>query len=222
MPETLTPAAFLQSEGVADWTILGDGACAYYPTRSFAASARFVVGIAALPGIAGHPPDVDIRPGGITVRLVTVTPEHYGMTTEDLEAARAISALARSLGLAADSSHLQSVLVIPGAGDAAAVMPFWEAALGYTRRPDSPGEDLIDPGNRGPAFWFETMEQLRGDGGGSIHIAVWVPPAHAEARVAEALAAGGHMVRDEFAPSWWTLADAAGNEIDISSISGRE
>jgi hypothetical protein len=29
------------------------------------------------------------------------------------------------------------------------------------------------------------------------------------------------MVRDEFAPSWWTLADAAGNEADISTTTGR-
>ena len=28
----------------------------------------------------------------------------------------------------------------------------------------------------------------------------------------DAVAAGGRMVRDEFAPSWWTLADAAGND----------
>jgi hypothetical protein len=28
------------------------------------------------------------------------------------------------------------------------------------------------------------------------------------------------VVRD-VAPSWWTLADAAGNEIDISTIAGR-
>jgi hypothetical protein len=25
------------------------------------------------------------------------------------------------------------------------------------------------------------------------------------------------MVRDQFAPAWWTLADAAGNEIDIAT-----
>ena len=44
----------------------------------------------------------------------------------------------------------------------------------------------------------------------------------AEARIAAALAAGGRMVRDEFAPSWWTLADAAGNEADIATTRGRD
>jgi len=29
-------------------------------------------------------------------------------------------------------------------------------------------------------------------------------------------------VRDHFAPMWWTLADAAGNEADISTTMGRE
>jgi hypothetical protein len=30
------------------------------------------------------------------------------------------------------------------------------------------------------------------------------------------------MVRDEFAPSWWTLADASGNEADIATTKGRD
>jgi 4a-hydroxytetrahydrobiopterin dehydratase len=40
--------------------------------------------------------------------------------------------------------------------------------------------------------------------------------------VAAAIAAGGRVVRDEFAPMWWTLADAAGNEADISTPKGRD
>jgi len=62
----------------------------------------------------------------------------------------------------------------------------------------------------------------RPDGGGAIHVAVWIPHEQAEDRVAAALAAGGRMVRDEFAPAWWTLADAAGNEVDIATIESRE
>jgi 4a-hydroxytetrahydrobiopterin dehydratase len=94
--------------------------------------------------------------------------------------------------------------------------------LGYDRRADSPDEDLVDPNDRGAAFWFEAMDEPRGDGGGAIHIAVWVPEEQAEARVAAALAAGGRIVRDDRAPMWWTLADAAGNEADVATTSGRE
>jgi 4a-hydroxytetrahydrobiopterin dehydratase len=66
------------------------------------------------------------------------------------------------------------------------------------------------------------MKEPRGDGGGAIHVAIWVPYEQAQARIAAALAAGGRMVRDEFAPSWWTLADAAGNEADIATAQGRQ
>ena len=144
------------------------------------------------------------------------------MTERDVLVARQISATARDLGLTADPFAVQTTLLIPGAPDAAAVMPFWRAVLGYDPRPDSPDEDLVDPRDRGPAFWFEGMEELRADGGGAIHVAVWMAADRAEARVAAALAAGGHLVRDDFAPSWWTLADAAGNEVDISSVQNRD
>jgi 4a-hydroxytetrahydrobiopterin dehydratase len=114
------------------------------------------------------------------------------------------------------------LLVVPGATVTADVMPFWQAVLGYERRPDTPDEDLIDPRGRGPAFWFEQMREPRPDGGGAIHVAIWVPCEQAEARIKAALAAGGRMVRDEFAPSWWTLADTPGNEADIAAVAGRD
>ena len=74
----------------------------------------------------------------------------------------------------------------------------------------------------GRGFWFEQMRTPRADGGGTVHVAIWVPSEQAEARVAAALAAGGRVVRDAFAPAWWTLADAAGNEVDIATSRGRE
>jgi 4a-hydroxytetrahydrobiopterin dehydratase len=144
------------------------------------------------------------------------------MSTRDVELGRQISAVARDLGLTADASAVQSMLVVPGAPDTAAVVPFWRAVLGYEPRADSPDDDLVDPHNRWPALWFEGMKEPRSDGGGSIHIAVWVPIQEAERRVAAALAAGGHVVRDDFAPSWWTLADAAGNEADIATVQNRD
>jgi 4a-hydroxytetrahydrobiopterin dehydratase len=144
------------------------------------------------------------------------------MSQRDVEMARQISAVARRLGLSADTSAVQSLLVIPDATSTAEVMPFWRTALGYEPRSDSPAEDLVDPRGRWPGFWFERMNEPRADGGGAIHVAIWVPYEHAEARIAAALAAGGRMVRDEFAPSWWTLADAAGNEVDIATTRGRD
>jgi 4a-hydroxytetrahydrobiopterin dehydratase len=222
MTDPISPGQFHESEGVEDWRVIGDGACAYFPTGSFAAGARLVRAISELPGVEDHKPDVDLRSDGVTVRLITYTEDYYGMTRRDVEMARKVSQAARGVGLAADPSAVQSVLVIPGATSMAEVMPFWRAALGYEPRRDSPADDLVDPRGRWPGFWFERMQRPRADGGSAIHVAVWMPYEQAETRVAAALAAGGHMVRDEFAPAWWTLADAAGNEVDIATTRGRD
>ena len=222
MTEKIRPHRFHEADGVEGWRVVGDGACAFFPTGSFAESARLVQTIGELPGLDAHQPDVDVRHDGVTVRLVTVTEDYYGLTTDDIELARRISAVAKDLGLTAEASSVQSLLVIPGAPNTAEVMPFWRAALGYEPRGDSPDEDLVDPRGRGPSFWFEPMDEPRSDGGGAIHVAIWVPYEQAEARVAAALAAGGRMVRDTFAPAWWTLADAAGNEADIATTMSRD
>ncbi|HEV8670191.1 MAG TPA: VOC family protein [Candidatus Limnocylindria bacterium] len=222
MTDNISPRQFHEAEGVEDWRVLGDGACAYFRTGSFAAGARLVQAISELPGVDENQPDVDLRHDGVTVRLITITDDYAGMTRRHIEVARQISAAARELAFSADPSAVQSVLVIPGATARAEVMPFWRAVLGYEPRRDSPDQDLVDPRSRGPSFWFEQMGEPRPDGGGAIHVAIWVPYEHAEARIAAALAAGGRMVRDEFAPSWWTLADAAGNEADIATTMGRE
>ena len=190
MTDRMSPSQFEDLDGLEDWRVLGDGACAFFPTESFAASSEFVRAIAELDGVEDHAPAVDVRDGGVTVRLVTVTHDYMGMTQRDADLARRISALARGHGLAADPSGVQSLLIIPGAPDIAAVMPFWKAVLGYEPRADSPDEDLVDARDRGTAFWFEQMDAPRPGGDGAIHIAVWVPHEQAEARVAAALAAG--------------------------------
>jgi 4a-hydroxytetrahydrobiopterin dehydratase len=222
MTEPITARQFREAEGVEDWRVLGEGACTYFRTGSFAAGARLVHAISELSGLDDHHPDVDIRHAGVTVRLITITDDYYGMSRRDVELARQISAVARELGASADPSAVESLEVIVGALAVPEVMPFWHAVLGYEQRGDSPEEDLVDPRGRGPAFWFERMDAPRADGGGAIHVAVWVPPEQAEARVASALAAGGRMVRDDHAPSWWTLADAMGNEADVATTTGRD
>jgi len=222
MTDRISPRQFQEAEGVEDWRVLGEGACTYFKTGSFAASTRLVHAIGELDGVDDHEPAVDVREGAVTVRLITVDDGYHGMTERDVQVARQISAVARELGASADPSAVQTLTVIPGAPVTAEVMPFWRAVLGYEPRADSPEEDLVDPLSRGPSFWFEPMDEPRPGGGGAIHVAIWVPFEQAETRVAAALASGGRLVRDEFAPSWWTLADAAGNEADVATTMGRD
>jgi 4a-hydroxytetrahydrobiopterin dehydratase len=200
---------------------VGEGACAYFRTGSFAAGARLVQAIGELAGLDDHHPDIDLRHEGATVRLLTVTDDYYGISERDVELARQISAVARELGVPADPSALQTVHVSIDALVGREVMPFWRAVLGYEYRPDSPEEDLIDPRGRGPSLWFQQMDAPRPQRN-RIHLDVWVPHDQADARVAAALAAGGRLVTDQHAPSWWVLADAEGNEACVATWQSRD
>jgi 4a-hydroxytetrahydrobiopterin dehydratase len=221
MSEWVSLRQFHEADGVGDWWVLGEGACAFFRTGSFAAGARLAQAIGELDGLDDRHPDVDLRWAGVTVRLLTITSDASGLTRRDVELARRISALARGLGFPADPAQLQTVQVSIDALVGADVMPFWRAVLGYEYRPDSPDEDLIDPRGRGPSLWFQKMDAPRPQRN-RVHIDVWVPHDQAEARIAAALAAGGRMVTDEHAPAWWTLADAEGNEVDVATWMTRD
>ena len=219
-PNLLTPNEFEAQDGVDDWRITCDGVTATFRTPTFEAGARFVGQIATLDGLQPWLPDVDLRHDAVTVRMLRVADDWYGPTRESVEVARSISSIARELGLTPDPAAVQGIMFIVEAVDVPKVMAFWRAALGYEYRPDSPAEDLIDLRGRGPSLWFEPLDVAREERN-TIHVACWVPYEQAEARVAAALAAGGSIVRDEFAPMWWTLADPEGNEVDIATTRQR-
>jgi 4a-hydroxytetrahydrobiopterin dehydratase len=100
--------------------------------------------------------------------------------------------------------------------DAAAVRPFWATALGYVEGPDQDGgPDLRDPLGRGPRLWFQRMDPPRTDRN-RIHLDVFVTdPETGRRRVDAAVAAGGRLVDDGHAPSFWVLADPEGNEVCV-------
>ena len=206
----IRPQQFHATVGVEDWRVVGEGACAYFRTASFAVGARFMQAISELPGVGEEHPDVDVRQEGVIVRLITVTGDYYGLTERHVELARQISVVARTLGIPADPSAVQTVQVTIDALAAPGVVAFWRALLGYWDRAGS-GEDLIDPHRRGAPFYFQQMDAPRPQRN-RVHVDVWVPYDQAEARIAAALAAGGRLVNDADAPSNWVLADPEGNE----------
>jgi 4a-hydroxytetrahydrobiopterin dehydratase len=213
MTEWIRWRPFQEAVAADGWRVVGEGACAYFRTGSLEEGVRFAQAISELPGLDAHHPDIDLRHDGVTVRLVTITEDSFGLSDRDLELAGTLSTLAREQGLTADPSNVQTfqlaidALVIPE------VLPFWRAVLGYVDRDDG-GEDLLDPRGRGPLIWFQRMDAPRPQRN-RIHVDIWVPHDEAEARVKAALAAGGTLVTDTYVPSWWTLADAEGNECDV-------
>ncbi|MCX5263284.1 VOC family protein [Streptomyces sp. NBC_00199] len=206
----IRPSQFHGTVGLQDWRVLGEGACAYFRTGSFAAGARLVQAIGELPGVGSGHPDVDLRHEGVTVRLIAITDDYYGLTERHVELARRISDVARTLDIPADPSAVQTVQVTVDALVAPDVVPFWRALLGYRDRANS-GEDLIDPHRRGAPFYFQHMDAPRPQRN-RVHVDVWVPYDQAEARTAAALDAGGRLVDDADAPSNRVLADPEGNE----------
>jgi 4a-hydroxytetrahydrobiopterin dehydratase len=210
MAERISPRRFHESEGVEDWRVLFDGAKTHFVTGSFAKGVELVQAIGRLADAANHHPDIDLRYPGVTVNLFT----HETGDISDLDAAlaRQISAAARQLGIAADPSKVQTVQVSIDALDIPAVLPFWAAVLGYEPFGD---EDVVDPLARGPWVTFQQMAVPRLERN-RIHIDVSIPRDQVEARIAAALATGGRVVSDANAPSWWTLADPEGNEVDVA------
>ena len=218
MTDRILSRQFHGAEGTEAWRVLPEGAYALFRTDSFSTSARFVEAIGGLVR-EGDEPDIDIRGDGVTVLIRAFKGRDFGLMQSDLDLARAITAAAREIGLTAEPAAIQSLSIIPGATDRRGIMPFWQGVLGYDPRPDSPDEDLIDPHGRLAPFWFEEMDELRPDGAGTIHLVVWVPWDQAESRVAAGLAAGGRLVRRNLEEDFWTLADPAGNEVDVATTS---
>jgi 4a-hydroxytetrahydrobiopterin dehydratase len=159
-----------------------------------------------------HHPEVDLRYAGVSLGLKDID----GLSGRDAELARQISAAARELNVHADPAAVQTVQVAIDALVTPRVLPFWRAVLGYEQLGD---EDLLDPHWRGPSIWFQEMDAPRPQRN-RIHVDISASQDQAEARIAAAIAVGGHLVDDQHAPAWWTLADAEGNEADVATWMG--
>jgi len=221
MTERITARQFHFSGGVEDWRVADGGACAYFPTGSFATGAELVRAVAEIPGLDDHAPDVDLRPDGVFVRLFTTAPAPDGLSGRDVELARRISSAARRLGLTAEPSEVQNVVVIIDALDIAKVLPFWRAVLGYGDRDDDPVEELSDRHRRSP--WSASSRWMR----------------HAPSATGSISTSGCHTtgprrgspprsrpVAASSTTGWprrgGTLADPEGNEVDVATWIGTD
>ncbi|GAA0923356.1 VOC family protein [Virgisporangium aurantiacum] len=209
MTVQITAGQFHAADGVEDWRCLYHLVSAYFPTGSLARGIALVDEIGRLADDAQQQYlNVDLGHTGVTVFL----------TMRDVALARRISAAARDLGIPADPTAVQVINVTLDALIGADVLPFWQALLGYRQI----GEDyLADPARRGLGRGLQPMDTPRPHRN-RMHLDVAVPHDQAEARIAAALAAGGHLVSDVNAPAWWVLADAEGNEACVATWVGRQ
>ncbi|MEN9506583.1 MAG: hypothetical protein RI958_2509 [Actinomycetota bacterium] len=206
---------FASLEGLDEWRFLLGGIRTCFRAGSFAAAAALVVDIAQAADAADHHPDVELRyPDRVLVSLTTH--DVSGLTSADVDLARTLSAVAAAQGATAEVTAVNPIEFAIDTVDAARIRPFWQAVLGYR---NSDGV-LVDPARVGPPLWFQRSDVAR-PGRGRFHVDVTVPHDVAEQRVAAAIAAGGTLVTDRFARSWWVLADADGNEACVCTWQDR-
>jgi len=202
----VTADEFAAIDGLTDWRFVLGAIHADFRTGSFQAAADLVSAIAAAAELAEHHPDIDVRYPD-RVRVALTTHAAGGLTALDVELGREISTMAAASGAVAEPTRLQATEFAIDTMDADRIRPFWAAVLGYVDKDGS----LVDPVRSGPPLWFQPMHEPRTERG-RFHVDISVPDDVAEQRVADALAAGGTLVTDRFARSWWVLADADGNE----------
>jgi 4a-hydroxytetrahydrobiopterin dehydratase len=193
------------------WTGDTSGISRTITADTFPRGIALVTAVAENAETMNHHPDIDLR--WRTVRLACSTHSAGGVTQLDVELAHQILESVRAVG-AEVLPAAERVEIALDCADPDAVRPFWAAGLGYQERLGGQGVELHDPRGRGPVLWFQRMDPPR-SGRGRFHLDVTVPDDVAGPRVQAVLAAGGRLVTDEFAPSWWVLADAEGNELCV-------
>jgi 4a-hydroxytetrahydrobiopterin dehydratase len=224
MATKISSSQFHEQTDLPDWRVILRRIEARFRAPSFETASAFVGHIAEAAERAGHHPDVNLRyPGDVHVTLTTHATN--SVTDNDVALASAISALASEGGLTSEPRSGLGLEIAIDALDIDAVRPFWKAILGYEEEaPSSAGGQivgLVDPLRIGPAFWFQQMDSPRSQRN-RIHLDVTVPHDVAEQRIAESIAAGGHLVNDGSARAFWILADPEGNEACVCTWQDRE
>ncbi|ROS23744.1 VOC family protein [Cellulomonas sp. PhB150] len=207
----ISAAEFHRAPGVADWRVTGiAGPQAVFTATSLAHAAGLVAPIVAAAERFGIRPDVDLRPEGVVVRIPNRNWD--GIPAAAGQFAAAVSQAAAELGLTPDPSRVQSVGIYVAQHSGTDARPFFRAALGYDDLGDT---DAVDPLRCGPGLAFNP---IAGDvpARGRTHFDVFVPADQAQARVEAALAAGGRLADDSYAPAWWSLASPDNHGVDIA------
>ncbi len=206
---------FLAAEDVTDWVVLHGGAMAVFRVPSMAEAVRLAGAMAHVSGLEGTGVLMTVADDQLTVRL---TRDMWQLEQRHLDLARAVSAEARAHDAAADRTRAQEVqLAISGQPDTVDV-GFWRTVLGYAGMADEnagvPDDNGVDRLGHGSTVWMQELDPakpLRH----AMHIDVSLAREQIEQRLAAALAAGGRIVDES--PQHWTLADRAGNRVDLAA-----
>ena len=220
---TRVSASDFTALGLEDWRVIRSGVEANFGCGSFSEAGRFAADLATLCDERDHHASIDLRYPDL-VHVMSTTHFKNALTDRDVDLATAISELARERGYRSTPRDSMVVEIAIDAVDIEAVLPFWQAVLGYVPERVAEGEPveaIIDPEGLGPNVWFQQMAEARQERN-RVHLDVNVPADIAEERVAATIAAGGRLVSDDQAKAFWVLADVEGNEACICTWQDRD
>jgi len=215
----LTRTAASEAVQEAGWRYLLGTLCASVPVGSLARAQEVAMAAIAASGQDGDGHlRIDLRADRVELSLQTRALD--AVTGRDTQLAHRIAEVCPVIS---SPSPVQMLELAIDALDIAAIRPFWKAVLACTGVPgqDGPQDALADPAGQLPALWFQQMDAPRPQRN-RIHFDITVAHDEAEARVAAALAAGGRLVNDSCARSFWVLADAEGNEVCVCTWTDRD
>lgn len=208
----------IADEGLDGWAYLLGGLQTRLHTRNFATGLSVVNAIGAAAEEMNHHPDLALRYTHVDIRLASH--DERGVTDRDIRLGRAISSIAAAAGVRLDSSNASRLELALDTPDRDSILPFWAAVLAteHLSGPDF-GDELRDPADSLPTVWFQASgsEEPRQ----RWHLDLWVDPAQVQPRIDAALAAGGTLVSDAEAPSFWVLADPQGNRACLCTWQNR-
>lgn len=204
--------------GLTGWANLRGGLQTRIETGNFATGLAVVNSIGAAAEDMNHHPDLALSYGQVDVRLSSH--DEHGVTERDIRLARTIGDIADAAGVSLRSAGVSRMELGLDTPARASVVPFWHAVLGVERPAAGPGNEVADPADAFPTIWFQ--ESGREEPRQRWHLDVWVEPAQVQPRIDAALAAGGTLVSDDEAPSFWVLADPDGNRICLCTWENRD
>ncbi len=208
--------------GLVDWRHLPGHLRARFATPSYAIGLDLVQRIAAAADAADHHPDLTLTYSQVRVDLSSH--DARGVTSRDIDLARTISGYAAELGCVADVAALTVVELALDTSRGGEHAPYYAALLGARIEDDQ----LIDPRGQVPSLWWQDPGAAEDEfalpepsAPQRWHLDVWVPVDEAPRRLAAVLDAGGRLVSDASAPSYWVVEDAEGNRSCICTVADR-
>jgi 4a-hydroxytetrahydrobiopterin dehydratase len=193
-PRTTLSASQVSEAGPPDWRQILGRLKARFRTGDFRTGLALVNKIGASAEAADHHPDIQLTYSDV---IVTLTSHDVGgITSRDLELARQINSHAAELGIDADTSGLTQLELGLDTALGQQLAPFYAALLGGTVEDGEP----VDPSGQVPTVWWQD---------------------EGERRLQAVLDAGGRLVSDRAAPSYWVVEDADGNRSCICTPAGR-